>query len=334
MPAPILFIHYGPAHYLKWALEVARRTNPEKRIVLLGDPSNRRFARRGVEFIDFETLRVGEKEREFQKVFQVIQGERHRFHKHAGIEVWLKFVFRRWFLIEAFLSAEKIDSFWTFDSDTLVLSQLAPRENRFRNVDSTTQCRGNCLNGWVRSADLVAGYTSCILALFRDEKYLDSQRQRLLMDAGLAFNEMDAFTEFRRRRGFSVRRASELIDGEAFDDALAFVDDFEVAPEKVLGKTEVKRIWTDGKSIFAKQNESGQFVRLLTCNMSWMPDYMWRRIIATTIGGGGEGRGTRAEGLVREEYLREISVREPVADRILRQAKVAVFRMRRALRFG
>jgi len=98
--SPIIFIHYGPAHYLKWTLETARRTNPEKMIVLLGDSSNRRFAGCGVQFVDFETMAGGEKELEFQKIFQVIQGARHRFNKHGGIEAWLKFVFRRWFPVK------------------------------------------------------------------------------------------------------------------------------------------------------------------------------------------------------------------------------------------
>jgi len=98
--SPIIFIHYGPAHYLKWTLMAARRTNPDKRIVLLGDPNNRRFVGGGVQFVDFETLAGGEKEREFQKVFQIIQGERHRFNKPDGIKIWLKFVFRRWFPVK------------------------------------------------------------------------------------------------------------------------------------------------------------------------------------------------------------------------------------------
>ena len=318
---PIIFIHYGPAHYLKWTLEAAQRTNPEKRIVLLGDLSNRRFVGRGVRFVDFETLAGGKKEREFQKVFQVIQGERHRFNKHGGMEVWLKFVFRRWFLVEEFLSREGLDSFWTFDSDTLVIAPLGPRESRFKDVEATTQCRGECLNGWVGSLHLVQRYTSCILELFSDASFLDAQHERLRIHAGLAFNEMDAFGEFRRRESINTWHGEMPIGGEFFDDALAFSDGFESAPEKVLGKTDIKRLWTDGESIFAMQKEFGQFVRMLSCNMSWMPDYMWKRIIGHK----------KAHKNIKIGFV-EISVREPVTDRILRQAKVAAFRMRRALR--
>ena len=118
-------------------------------------------------------------------------------------------------------------------------------------------------------------------------------------------------------------RATSVIAGEALDDALAFTEGFEVAPENVLGKTAIKRLWTDGESIFAKQKESGQLVRILTCNMSWMPDYMWRGI----IGHKKAQKGTKNE-------LVEISASEPMADRILRQAKTAIFKTTRSLRVG
>ena len=103
---PILFIHYGPAYYLRWALGFARRSNPGKRIILLGDSTNKHIARGLAEFVDFKSLGGTQKEQEFQRVCQVIQGERHRFNKANGGEFWLKFVFRCRFLLEGFLGRE------------------------------------------------------------------------------------------------------------------------------------------------------------------------------------------------------------------------------------
>jgi len=325
--SPILFIHYGPAYYLRWTLERARISNPEKRIVLLGDATNKQFARGVAEFIDFESLAGTQKELEFQRVFQVFQGERHRFNKANGVEFWLKFVFRRWFLIEAFLEREGIDAFWTFDSDTLVLANLCEREGHFSDFEATTQCNDQCLNGWVGSRSLVSRYTQSILDQFSDEAYLHAQRERLRANAGLSFNEMDAFAEFRRRESVKTWHGEKPIDGEIFDDALAFTESFEVAPEKVLGKTATKRLWTDGESIFAKCKANGDFVRLLTCNMSWMPDYIWRRIMAVTKGGGNglrvAGRGLRMSNLV------EIYMVDKVIDRIFRKTKMLIWKVRR-----
>jgi hypothetical protein len=332
--APLIFIHYGPARYVQWTLETARRSNPDKRIVLLGDSSNRQLVPAGVDFYEFESLAGKNEELEFQRIFQVVKGARHRFSKTHGVEFWLKFVFRRWFLIRSFLENKEIDAFWTFDSDTLCLANLAARETRYADVEATTQCRDQCLNGWVGSRDLVVRYTQSILDQFEDPAFLDAQRDRLNVHAGLAFNEMDAFMEFRRRDNIKTQYGEEQRGSEIFDDALAFGNAFEVSQAKVLGRTPIKRIWTDGNSIFARKKESGKFIRLLTCNMSWMPDYMWRRLIAAARGGGIESRGTGAEGSIREENLREISLREPVVDCILNQAKLAVFKMRGVLREG
>jgi hypothetical protein len=323
---PILFIHYGPAHYLRWALAAARRSNPGKRIVLLGDATNKRSAHCVAEFVDFESLGGTEKEREFQRVFQPIQGERHRFHKANGVEFWLKFVFRRWFLIEAFLEREGLDSFWTFDSDTLILSDLEACKKHSSAFEAMTQCKDQCLNGWVGSRKLVSRYTQSILDQFGDQMYLNTQRERLKLHAGLAFNEMDAFAEFRRREGITTMHGQIPLEGEIFDDALAFTEGFEVAPIKVLGKTAVKRLWTDGKNIYAKHLASGEFVRLITCNMSWMPDYMWRRVIAASEGGVSRVVGG---GCTQDlSQLQEISMDEPLVDRVLREAKAFFWKVR------
>jgi hypothetical protein len=89
----------------------------------------------------------------------------------------------------------------------------------------------------------------------------------------------------------------------------------------------VKRLLTDGESIFTKCKANGDFVRLLTCNMSWMPDYIWRRIMAATKGGGNglrvAGRGLRMSNLV------EISTKEPLIDRLFRKTKLLIWKVRR-----
>ncbi|MFZ4600097.1 MAG: hypothetical protein ACOYNN_15770 [Terrimicrobiaceae bacterium] len=309
--APILFIHYGPAEYLRWTFDCAARTNRGGRIIFLGDESNRRFARGQVEFFSFERFSKSEKIARFESVFQVVQGERHRYKKHGGVEVWLKFVFLRWFLIEEFLRVEGIDAFWTFDSDTLILTELASREERFADVEASTQCRGRCLNGWVGSRRLVERYTDCIIELFSDPAYLANQRERLKTQSGLSFNEMDAFAEFQAREKIRTRRAADVIDGEAFDDALAFSEDYQVSPDQIVARLEVKRLWASpAGGLFARLRESGALVRLLTCNMSWMPDYLTRRL---------SRYGRRSPGRLSDgTQLREVSLKETGMEKLRR----------------
>jgi len=186
--------------------------------------------------------------------------------------------------------------------------------------------KNKCLNGWIGSRELVSRYTQAILDQFTDKAFLEAQRERLKLHAGLSFNEMDAFAEFRRRESVKTWHAEKPIGGEIFDDALAFTESFEMAPEKVLCKTAVKRLWSDGGSIFAKCKANRDFVRLLTCNMSWMPDYMWRRIMVAAMDCGNglqvAGRGSRIPNLV------EISTKEPLIDRFFRKTKMLIWKVR------
>lgn len=320
MNPPLIFIHYGAAPYLRWTLGTAKRTNPGKRIILLGDAQNRAAARGLAEHRDFSELGGGPEIAEFDRVFQVVQGERHRFNKLHGTEFWLRFVFRRWFLIANFLKQENIGAFWTFDSDTLVLAPLGPREARFDAYDCTEQCRGECLNGFVRSRPLVEEYLRTINALFQDDAYLQSQRDRLRTHAGLSFNEMDAYREFRRRSGLRSVHAAEPIDGEVFDDALAFVEDYEESPMRLMNRTRVKRLWSgpDG-GLFARRKD-GQDVRMITANLSWMPLFIYRRLarLATPpdddrqVAPPGSGPAT------------EITYQEPLSDKAWRHARLVL----------
>ncbi len=311
---PILFIHYGPARYLRWTLDSARRENPDSRIILLGDESNRCSAKGLAEFFPFADFEGGEWVTLFDASFRVIQGERHRFTKLGGVETWLRFVFRRWFLIGEFLRREKIEAFWTFDSDTLILANLATRAERFASFQATCQCKGACLNGWVGSSELVHSYNIFTVGLFQDEAFLESQRERLKLHAGLAFNEMDAFSEFVGREGVHTFHAQKPMEHEIFDDALAFVEGFEPAPLQVLGRTSVKRLWADsGGRIFARQTD-GSFVRLVTCNMSWMPDFLWQRLMSRQ-----RPKCDNSNNSSTPEQLEEISLHEPLAASLLRK---------------
>ena len=278
MSRPLIFIHYGAASYLRYTLQAARRSNPDKRIILLGDVSNQKFAKGVAEHICFQELESGDRLANFDRIFQVIQGSRHRFTKLHGTEFWLRFVFRRWFLIQQFLEKENIDSFWTFDSDTLVLAPLTQREARFADYDCTEQCRGECLNGFVSSRDLVVRYVDTINELFSDQVYLESQRQRLNTHSGLAFNEMDAYKEFKVRAQLRTIRASEPIDGEVFDDALAFTEDYVLASNLIGNRTKIKQLVLHPAGLVYGKHQKKGIVRFITLNLSWMPIYIFRRL--------------------------------------------------------
>jgi hypothetical protein len=325
--APIVFIHYGASDYLARTLRCAVRANPDKEVFLLGDQDNRHFGSDCTVFIDCADL-VSEDAARFDAVFEPIEGARHKFGKPGGTEKWLKFVFRRWFFIAEFLRRKHIDWFWTFDSDTLVLAPLSPREKRFGAYQTTTQCRDGCLNGFVGSRELVKRYTKCILSLFSDPDYLQSQRERMKHQAGLAFNEMDAFCEFRRRENVRTFHAAQPLDGEFFDDALAYDVNFEASPAKISGHIQVKRLWSspDG-ALYARHLETGGFVRMITCNLSWLPDYVGKIIAHFCLT---PEQDAKVKPPIESE-LREVDLSQPLTDKIATVLKRKVFEVKRSL---
>lgn len=278
--APVIFIHYGPSRYLRWTLRAARRSNPGKKIYFLGDSSNKQFVPHGIEFVPFESLGIGAKLRDLRGVFQPLEGSRHIFSKHGGTKKWLSFVFERWFLIEQFIADRGISRFWTFDSDTMIAADLLSRESGLADFEATQQCRGCCLNGLVNSAAVVGGFTSHAIDLFANEAFLAEQKARLRVQDGLAFNEMDVWQNFRDAAGIKASWLGDPSRDEVFDDALAMVHGFEEAARKVAGKVRAKKVLLDSRGgAFAVAADKARHVRLVTLNLSWMPDYIFKRVL-------------------------------------------------------
>lgn len=306
--APILFIHYGNASYLRHTIQAARTSNPEKRLILLGDESNRHLAHLGVEHYLFNDFNNGPEIERFNRVFQLIKGENHTYRKLHGADHWTHFVFLRWFLILNFLRLEKIDRFWTFDSDTLILAPLAPRESRFASYDCTEQCVAQCMNGFISKQDIVRAYVEKINDLFERPDYLKEQRDALLKAPGLAFTEMNAYVTFREEEYLKSIHLAKVIDGEAFDDALCFTDGYEQHPQKVKDLRTIKNLLLDPDAgVFVKESPSGQIVRLLTLNLSWMPDYIYERLTPLATSQDlppPSGRGFRSLDVVEPLYSR------------------------------
>lgn len=325
--APIIFVHYGASSYLRKALLAAARSNPAKRIFLLGDDTNRSLARGAASFVDCRDFDGTAKLAAFDRIFTPLEGRRHRFNKPGGTGQWLRFVFRRWFLVEEFLCREQIDRFWTFDSDTLILAPLASREARFAGLECTTQCRDCCLNGFIASRALVECYTRAMSSFFLDAPFMARQKQRLEKQSGLAFNEMDAFGEFRRREKVRALHAAQPVDGEFFDDALAYDANFEASPVKIAGRIPVKRLWiSPDRALYARHLASGRFVRMITCNLSWLPDYVWSKFTPYCLT---PEQDAKVKPPVESE-LREVDLSQPLTDRIATALKRKVFELKRA----
>jgi hypothetical protein len=276
--APILFIHYGVHPNMRFTLGAARAFNPDKPVYLIGDEENAVCASLGVTHVPMASLPGTDRLAHFDTVYQEIMGVAHTPLKPRGTSYWLKFVFRRWFLIHAFLVDRNIESFWTFDTDVLLLHGLAPLEAELRGqVDCTEQCGGSCMNGFVASRSVVEAYLDTIIALFEDEAFLEEVRKSLLARPNQAFTEMWAYNIFRSR---TAPRTIHLGRAEAdaiFDDQLLSssptTDPYELTDFPGQPGVRVRNPYymKDGR-ICLKRLSDGRMIELYSVNTGGLPE--------------------------------------------------------------
>jgi hypothetical protein len=300
--APILFIHYGASPYLYYTLRCAKKFNPDKSVILLGDKYNRLIGKMcGVEFYDINDFAGSEELKQFDKNYRFIAGEKH------GRQVWTNFVFRRWFILHQFLRATNTECFWTFDSDTLVLTGLSEKENYFQSVDSTEQCGGRCLNGYIKNFSVVDGYIHSMLATLSDEKQMEAIRNEIKQNPSYAFTEMKAYEIYKAGHSFQSAYLVRIRKDETFDDCICYRDGMELSNHKT-GANYPKRVFTNGQHIFFKDAETGNYIRANTINMSWVPDSYVEKIYAAAITCLENGKKQKPATTIREIRLHETSM--------------------------
>lgn len=264
--SPIIFCHYGVSDYLIYTLRQARFTNPNCRIILLGDIENRVLALEAkVEHFIFEQYAGSSELIEFEKVYRHIAGERH------GKALWTKFVFKRWFYVHSFIKNENIEAFWHFDSDNMILTDLSLQESKFKSYDCTEQCGGICINGFISSFKTIDGYVKKINELFKNEEYLHRQLQDFKLQPTYAFTEMRAYKTYRLEEAIKSIRLNSIIDDETFDDCICHDDGYDVYDYAINNRI-LKKIYIDDQKVFYFYHiGTSTFVRVNSLNLSWVP---------------------------------------------------------------
>lgn len=259
---------------MRYILEAAVRFNPDKRVILLGDEAIDRYTYLGVEHHKFADYDYGERIQYFDSVYRFVAGEERQY---AFKE---KFFFRRWFLMYNFVTQQEIESFWTFDSDTLIVTNLADEEYRFASVDCTEQCNGWCMNGYIRVRGVVAGYLDKISELFTRDEYLEQQQRDFVDNPKWGFTEMRAYWTYKHEEDVNSVHLGQIIDGATYDDCLFNAHDMETYPIQFKGRTTLKKIFLEPQGrIYVKHLPSQSYVRLNSLNLSWLPDVFFSRLL-------------------------------------------------------
>lgn len=164
--APLVFIHRGNAPHLFLALLQAKRNNPNREIILLGDRSTAYYQwMLGIKHVDFGTF-LG-RGRQLESIF--------RNDSTNGPEFEL-FCLQRWFILHEFLEQQGLGARCIYlDSDILVYGDLCEPEADFANFPMTMQvCSGHSC--FINSVAVLGEFTNFIF-----EHYANSVKNAELL---------------------------------------------------------------------------------------------------------------------------------------------------------
>lgn len=122
-PVPIIVFHKGYAPYLETCLKQAKKTNPDSRIILLGDKANAH-----IDYVDHFSADDYPGFRQFKPLY------RHVSH----LPVWLEHLWiQRWFVMRDFAREQGISRFLHIDTDVLLFCNISQESPRFDEFDMT-----------------------------------------------------------------------------------------------------------------------------------------------------------------------------------------------------
>lgn len=277
MKLPLIFSHFNYQPYLAYTLAQARLSNPDRRLILLGDAENRAVAQQfGWEHYHYKDW-TDELQKRFDRSYQPLYGrfprndDQRPVADHGWYLFWLRYVTERWFFLNAFTGLQNIDRFWHFDSDTMILEDLGEFESELGKADFTTQCGGICLNGLI-SSKAANHYCEHICTLYEDDRFVQHQQQALdASGTDYGFTEMAACQSFKASSNCRSVWLMDLAGGYVFDDCLAQAHDFETT--KIASGQMVKRITFESGRAYGRRNDHN--IRMVTLNLSWLPLYVY-----------------------------------------------------------
>ena len=128
-PPPIILIHRGDSFYLAHTIAQARSSNPESRLILLGDRSNSFYL--GVEHHRYEDY--FDEAREFAKLFTYEYFPNYQYP-------WILFCHQKYFALRDFVGAHGIDKFLLIDSDVLLYEPIQACFRHYSGARMTVSC--------------------------------------------------------------------------------------------------------------------------------------------------------------------------------------------------
>jgi hypothetical protein len=244
VPLPVIFIHRGACRYLAGSIAQARQSSPGSEIIVLGDRFNTGFR----EARHFESAKFWNGAEKFAAVYQ------HRSTHEIEYELYC---FQRWFILQSFLKAQRLDGCLYLDSDVLLFADATREARAFVDCDVTlSQTSPHCLffnrrESLDRFCDFcMECYTSPALFGQLDAMYQERQAQKL--PGGIC--DMRVFGLFDIMGRGKAGDLRQIRDGATFDHTMDQSNGYEM-------RNGLKHIeWREGLP-YCHQEATGDWVR-------------------------------------------------------------------------
>lgn len=161
---PIIVLHKGSSDYLKICLAQAKFSNPNSRIILLGDETNETLAKQvGAEH--YLICNYFSKAQEFAKIYK---------HYSTNPYDYELFCFQRWFVVDEFINSEGLDKFLHIDSDVLLYADFSKELEfiDFINNYDLTYSHVSAHTSFFNSRRALCEFCNFIFEIFSDDSFV------------------------------------------------------------------------------------------------------------------------------------------------------------------
>lgn len=275
---PIIYCHYGSSKYLPYVFKIAKLSNPNAEVILLGDPSNKKIAEDcGLTHYSLKDYDFGQDLKTFDEVYELIATPEFDAFKHG--DDWNKFVFRKWFILYNFVTKHGIKNFWHFDSDNMIFTDLSTLEHKYMHLDCTVQCHGQCFKGFFVHPEIIDKYNKKINELFLRKDYIAGLKASLPSHNGpFSFNEMTVYEIFKQEEKFKAIEINKIADDSYFGEVIARSDGMKMENLPFGEDLQIVHMGPDAR-FFCIEEATNKPILMHTINLSWMPIYVYAGIL-------------------------------------------------------
>lgn len=193
---PIIFIHKGDSFYLKYALESAKKFNPNSKIILLGDNVTIY-----PDFVEYYEIK------EFDKYSSFL--DKNYFHLNVSNPEIEMFCIKRWLVLLDFMEKQKLKKFFTCDSDVLLFQNITEDSKNFCKKDVVIVNGTNGCLTLLNEIEVLEHYQKIVFDFYKSKFKKFSKKDRI--------TDMSFWKELNDSKKFKVGEATKIIDNAFYD---------------------------------------------------------------------------------------------------------------------